>query len=88
MIEINDILDEREKTHGDFYEQAFTAQEIKTAMHKMPNWRLLPPNMHEALEMVATKIARIGNGAWHEKDHWDDCIGYLTLVARGLESND
>ena len=78
------ILDERAKTHGDFYDVAATAQELKDAMRRGKNWKLLDDTEREALQMIASKIGRILAGNPHEPDHWRDIAGYATLIERRL----
>jgi len=74
------ILKTRAKTHGDYATMAHTAQALKEAMRNTPNWHELPDYMREALEMDATKTARILCGNAYEPDHWHDKAGYATLV--------
>ena len=81
---MTDILDEREKTHGDFYCVAGTAQELKDVMRRGKNWKTLDDTQREALEMIASKIGRIMSGNPHEADHWRDIAGYATLVEQWL----
>jgi hypothetical protein len=79
-----DILDEREKTHGDYYRVAMMAQKLKRAMRRSKNWRTIDDTQRETLEMIASKIGRIMSGNPHEIDHWRDIAGYATLVERWL----
>lgn len=81
---MNDILDEREKTHGDYHRVAMMAQELKDAMRRGKNWRTLDDTHRETLEMIASKIGRILSGNPHEVDHWRDIAGYATLIERWL----
>lgn len=80
------IIDERQKTHGDFYRVAGTAQELKDVLRRGKNWKTLDDTQRETLEMIATKIARILSGNPHEVDHWRDIAGYATLIERWLTS--
>ena len=79
-----DILDEREKTHGDYYRVAMMAQELKDVMRRGKNWKTLDDTQREALEMIASKIGRILSGNPHEVDHWRDIAGYAALIERWL----
>jgi hypothetical protein len=79
-----DILTERAKTHGDFGFFAVTCQSFKAAMQASSNWDILPDTHKEALEMVCHKMARVLEGDFNHKDHWDDIAGYATLVAKTL----
>ena len=81
---MTDILDEREKTHGDFYRVAGTAQELKDVMRRGKNWKILDDTERETLEMIASKVGRILSGNPHEIDHWRDIAGYATLIERWL----
>ena len=82
---VEQILDEREKTHGDFTEQANTAQALKRILALTPNWQDMPPYMREAIELICTKLSRMGHGNWQEVDHPCDGSGYFKLIVRGLE---
>jgi hypothetical protein len=83
---VNTILEEREKTHGDFTNHAEITQEIKNTMHGGLNWIRLSSIQREALDMVAHKIGRIMSGDPDLVDHWDDSAGYMTLVAQRLRN--
>ena len=78
------IIDERAKTHGDFYDVAMTAQALKDVLRRGKNWTLLDDAERETLEMISSKISRILSGNPHEPDHWRDIAGYATLIERGL----
>lgn len=79
--QITTTLAERATTYGAFTGHARIAQAIKAAMADSPNWATLDPDMREALEMVAHKVARILNGDPAHHDSWHDIAGYVTLVA-------
>jgi predicted amidohydrolase YtcJ len=85
MSDVEKILEDREKTHGDFATQSHTAQMLKYNLHAMPNWNGMPSYMRESLEMVCTKMARMGHGDWKEADHPEDGGGYFQLIVRELE---
>lgn len=79
---IGAMLDEREKTHGSFPNVARTAQEIKAALYIGTTYLKLEIPKREALDMIATKLARIVNGHSSEPDHWKDIAGYAMLCCR------
>ena len=79
------IIDERQKTHGDYYRVAGTAQELKDVLRRGKNWKILEDTQKEALEMVATKIARMLSGDHLYLDNVVDIIGYMTLLERQLK---
>jgi hypothetical protein len=81
----DNILNEREKTHGDFPTQAITAQALKYIMAEMPNWEDMPSYMRESLDLIATKISRMGHGDWKHIDSPKDGSGYFELIVRELE---
>lgn len=76
----NDLLNEREKTHGRFEEVAYTARTIRYAMTRDG----MSAVQEEALGMIASKLARIACGNPQEIDHWRDIAGYAELVVRDL----
>ena len=78
------ILSDREQTHGAFREVAGYSQAIKTLLRSSRNWAKLDVAQAQALEVVADKIARILCGDPSYPDHWQDGAGYFELVARDL----
>jgi len=82
---MNNILKEREKTHGSFLATASKAQQLKDAMRGAKNWEELDDMQREALQMIASKIARILEGCHDEVDHWRDVAGYAELIVRELD---
>lgn len=85
---MSDILNERQKTHGDYYDTAAYAQHLKEVMRRGKNWTLLDDIQRETLEMVATKIARMLSGNHLYLDNVVDIIGYMGLLKRHLEGAD
>jgi len=81
---IDETLKERFNRYGDFKTHALITQNIKSAMKDSPRWNDLPPEMKEALEMIAHKIGRILNGDPFYKDSWHDIIGYTQLIDKDL----
>jgi hypothetical protein len=77
---VSDLLNEREQTHGRFEEVAYTARTIRLAMTRDG----LSAVQEEALNMIASKLARITCGNPDEPDHWRDIAGYAELVVRDL----
>jgi len=78
----NSLLNEREKTHGDWKFVSRTTQELKLFWNVNAD---LTNSQREALDMIATKLARIVCGNPNEPDHWRDIAGYATLVAENLD---
>ena len=85
--DINALLAEREKTHGDYEIHAAITQDLKrTINHHVADLdRRLDDDMAETLDMIAHKIGRIIAGNAAEPDHWRDIAGYAQLVANRLE---
>jgi hypothetical protein len=84
----NEILAERQKSHGDFAEQAAMAQTLKKALSRGGRYRNLSDVQAEALSMICGKMARILCGDPVVKDHWDDIAGYATLASREIEKGE
>jgi hypothetical protein len=77
-MNIDDLIKDREATHGNFDDTATVAQTLKAVMRRGRNWESLPNQSKEALEMIATKVARILN------EHWNDVAGYARLRANSF----
>lgn len=81
---IQDTLNERAKTYGDFRDIARISGALQRAMRAGRNWDNLPEDAREALQAIASKIARILNGDPEHIDNWHDISGYATLVENRL----
>jgi len=86
-MDINETLDQRQKTHGEFADHAWISQDLCESMKQHPNYKDLSAMKKEALEMIQHKIARIINGDSSLHDHWHDIAGYATLVANRLKGD-
>lgn len=80
---VENILNEREKTHGDFALNAEIAQHLR-AFFRVYGFDGFTPVEREALDMIALKLSRVLSGQSGCKDHWVDIAGYATLVANRL----
>jgi hypothetical protein len=78
-------LNERGKTHGEFWLVAEIAQRLKATMRSYPKWQSLSHIQRESLELIATKIARVLAGNENHPDHWGDLAGYAELVVQELK---
>jgi hypothetical protein len=85
---IRSVLDQREKTYGDYSDVSDTSQRMKYVFRQNPNWDELYPFQRESLDMIANKIARIMNGDPEYLDSWVDIVGYAQLVVDRLKDND
>ena len=85
---IDDTLDQRGATHGDFADVARVAQGIKEVLRTGSAWANMSSAQREALDMNASKQARIVCGNPDEPDHWHDIEGYARLVSKELAPED
>jgi hypothetical protein len=89
---LQDTLNERQKTHGDFSDNAVVMQQLKNILRQSVNWPWphgrpaseLTPVQCEALDMICHKIGRIITGNPNEPDHWLDIEGYARLARERL----
>lgn len=79
-MSIENTLQERKSSHGDFTHNARIAQQIMRVVETGPSYGELTDIMKEAIHMFAHKIARIVGGNPHVHDHWHDIAGYARLV--------
>ncbi len=84
-MNIQEILDERRKTHGDFLVHSMISQNLKECLWVRDGWRRLNLMQQEALEMICHKISRVVAGDPNHADHWRDIAGYATLIVNYLE---
>jgi hypothetical protein len=88
---LTEILEDRQKTHGDFADHARATQALKsviTAEVYYRSQRGQPPltaEQLEALEMIAHKIGRILAGDPNFEDHWTDIAGYAQIAKQPEE---
>ena len=81
MSDIDKILAERAKTHGDYTEHANCTQELMRVLQAHRNWNILSDDQKETLHMIAHKMGRVVTGNPDIADHWDDMAGYSKLTA-------
>jgi len=79
-IRETDLLVERNKTHGDFGDNARISQALKRTYRAEPGWELLTDTEREAMDMIALKFSRILSGKALELQHWEDVVGYARLA--------
>lgn len=79
------ILIDREKTHGDFSDNANASQRIKAVIREAD---ISNPVFRESLDMIALKIGRICSGQSDFRDHWEDIAGYAELAAEACGKRD
>lgn len=76
-----EILVEREKTHGNFKMNAEIWMELRGAA----SIASLSESQQLALIMIYVKVARILSGQGGIVDHWMDIAGYANLAAESCE---
>lgn len=90
------LLDERNSTHGSFIVNSGISQTIKlllrgeltseqlceTQFYFQNGYESLGMIHKEALDHVAGKLGRIYAGQPTFDDHWDDCSGYFKLPVK------
>jgi len=82
--DIDTILAERAKSHGDYRDHARVTQSILDTLRSGPKWDVLNFCQKESLHMFAHKMGRIVAGDPNHKDHWDDIGGYAKLISDQL----
>lgn len=80
----NEILNERDSTHGDWTQTSLLAQDLKQSLRLYEVYMAVPPRRREALDLICTKIARIVCGRSDISEHWDDIAGYAQLAASDI----
>jgi hypothetical protein len=83
--QINQLLSERQVTHGSYLGKAILIQDIKNVMREHGSWKSMDADMQESLDMIVTKMARILIGDPYHHDSWIDIAGYAMLVANRLQ---
>lgn len=79
------LLQEREKTHGSFKQNALISQCLKQTFQQDGHYKDLCNEHAEALDMIALKLSRILSGQANFKDHWDDIAGYAKLASEACD---
>lgn len=77
---VSETLKERQQQYGCFEDVAMVTRKIMDAIEWARGKDKLPEPHHEALHMIASKIARIVNGDCNHKDSWHDIGGYAKLI--------
>lgn len=87
MNKTEEILNERESTHGDYKHTARLSQALKATIWMNAKEKI--PFVHqESLDLICTKIARIISGDPNCIDSWEDIAGYAQLVVRELQKGE
>ena len=81
------LLNQREKTHGQYGTLSFLSQSFKEVARGAENWEKLNDGHKEAVDMICHKLARILNGDANYEDHWEDGSGYFILGLRSCKNS-
>lgn len=81
---IEEILSQRQKTYGDFSDNASLSQHLKAILRNATGWHSLNNSHKESLEMIMCKVSRIVTGDPTYKDSWADIAGFATLGGEGM----
>jgi hypothetical protein len=86
---IEETLEERGNTHGDWKTTASVTQHLMTmirmADQKSPQAHTLDDPLNESVHMICHKLARIAAGDCRVRDHWHDIAGYAKLAIEVIE---
>lgn len=86
MPDVQKILNERGKTHGDYAEMCNAIQATKrTWREQFTGKKALTNAQWETLDSIALKVGRILTGDANFQEHWLDIAGYATRMAEQLE---
>lgn len=80
MSEVTDVLNDREKTYGEFAPLAKAIQAFKAVLHACPSWPIMTAIQREVMEQDIVKNCRIMYGSPMHMDNWRDKAGYATLA--------
>lgn len=88
-MSVTDVINEREKTHGNFDNSSRCSQALKQILQDEISRRhqrgqpKLSDGQLEAVSMICHKLGRVMSGDADLSDHWDDIAGYA-LLAKGV----
>lgn len=86
LLRIEEILEDRKHTHGNFSDHARCTQRLKNIikneldLRRARNQFDLSDQQQEAIDMIIHKIGRIVAGDPDVQDHWDDIAGYANVA--------
>jgi len=86
--DVDALIAERKKTHGDFRQKSELAQAFKQLLHSSPNWKTMTAVQREGIEFVVDKLSRALVGDPFFKDHYMDMMGYLKRIIEDNEKTE
>ncbi len=84
---MSNVLEEREKTHGDYEKFCEMYQKVMAVVEAEAVGPLTPTQV-TSVQMIVYKLCRILNGKANHKDHWKDISGYADLISRMLKDGE
>lgn len=86
-MKTEEILNDREKTHGNYDNVAMMTQEFDAVFGVSQSMQLDKTSSPQklAIRMIFLKLARIMCGDPTYADHWDDIAGYA-MLGKGISS--
>jgi len=84
-VDVNEVIADRTKTHGDYQEVAKVHHYLMAAVKKGPAYNTLTPVQEMSLLMIVHKISRVVSGNPNLADHWLDIEGYARLARLEIE---
>lgn len=88
LVETTDTLAERQKTHGDFEQNAAIYAALRHRLAVLGEYMALPDVQRASIDMICMKLARICSKGGNPltPDHWRDIAGYATLAERACST--
>lgn len=85
--DVLEVLNQRQKTHGEFSEVSKTYADFIKILEKTGFFNKCEDHHRLAIDVIFQKLARILNGDMNFYDHWVDICGYSELVKKELDKN-
>lgn len=83
----DDLLNERNKTHGEFWLNARIMEQLVDVLRSSPHWLSIPYETRNAMTMTCTKMCRlVSKNGYAHLDNYHDIMGYMTLALEAEQS--
>ena len=86
-MNLDDDLRNKQIMNGPFEDMSQLSQALKFALRRGRNWEPMGPESKEALELIATHLAKILVGNATEAKHWNDIATLARLRGKALEDS-
>jgi hypothetical protein len=84
-MNLDDDLRTKQVTNGPFEDMSQLSQALKFALRRGRNWEPMGPESKEALELIATHLAKILVGDANEAKHWNDIATLARIRGKALD---